>query len=506
MYAIVFLVIGLLGFRYCVDRRLNTGIGKNFLPLMAITQLAAFVSPTVLIYNSIVAIAMVVGCQKRDQIAPTYLFLLVTLPLPSKVISTGSTYLMAYDASISLALGGMAALMMHPGGRPQRSVANDVPIYAFLLLLAFINARSTTATNLLRVLLDLTSTILLPYLLVSRAVRSAQDFRFAIYGLVAGMAALSTLAIYEALHMWPLYRIVADHYGIYLGGDANVKVRAGLLRSPGPFTEPTSFGYCLAIGMIAAILSRNLFRSSTLYLGFLGVLCLGILAPQSRGAWLGVIVGIVGREIYDGRWASLSKKVAIGAIAGLAIVTAGKLDSRIASTAGLNAEGQGTVEYRSNLLTRGLEEIRAHPVIGRPPDVVRAALRDMTQGEGIVDFVNTYLFIGLTSGVIGFVIFVLIFLTPCGALLKARSTPFLRLAFRRGQDPTAGLVFGTLLGIMSMIAVTSMTGRTTIFVAIEIGFASAILNFVYSRQAMPRQRAAATVDTQASAAMPVPGA
>ncbi len=493
-YTTASLVIGLLIFQFCADKRLFQSIGKRFLAMMVIAQAAAFLSPNIVIYNVIAGLTLLICCLDRRMIVPSYLFLLVTLPMTPKTIAAGGVYILSWDISISLGIAAMLALAIRSKGSFSRSVIWDIPVTLLFILFVAASARSTTATNTMRVCLEQASILLLPYFIVSRSLRSFDDLRDALYGIAAGVAALSTLAVYEALHTWPLFRIVSDRYGIILTGDASVKVRAGFLRSAGPFTEPTSFSFCLALGILAAVGGSRLFPNPLKRAAVLAMMAVGILATQSRGGWAGVIVGVVIMNIYDARFGALAKKAGVAAMAVLLVFAAAKVDTRVASAAGLNAEGEGTVEYRKNLLDRGLDEIRRHPVAGETLANVRVAMVDMTQGEGIIDFVNTYLFVALISGLVGLAVFMSALLTPVGALwaAKARFARQQLQMFRRMSSSST--IFGSLIACMVMIAATSMTGRTTMLIAIYIGFASAILNAMQGERRKARAEQAASAD------------
>ena len=103
----------------------------------------------------------------------------------------------------------------------------------------------------------------------------------------------------------------------------------------------------------------------------------------------------------------LAALIAAGALLGYEILLALASSSpRIAAFLNVGNETskfQGHYDYRGALLERGLQEASKHMWLGTGMGNVTANLMDMVQGQGIIDFVNTYLWIYLVSGLIGLV-------------------------------------------------------------------------------------------------------
>jgi hypothetical protein len=304
--------------------------------------------------------------------------------------------------------------------------------------------------------------------------------RLALCGLVAATAALSALAIYEALHAWPLYRAVWYHFDIPLGSGASVKMRSGLLRSPGPFPEPTSFGFCLALGTLAAVTTRSIFRGRARHALVLVLLLLGIIAPQSRGAWLGIAVGVIAADLYRSRLAALGRTFAGIALATALFLGLATVSSRVANIAGLNGEGAGSVDYRASLFQRGLQEIKLHPVMGQDLQAVMKNLSDLRQGEGVIDFVNSYIYIALVAGLIGLTIIV------AAVGWKMLNVWQVRRQLESAFDHFAlgGFVFSANAAILVMLTLTSLVERTAGMLIIMVAFAAVLVQVAKQRAAV----------------------
>jgi O-antigen ligase len=141
---------------------------------------------------------------------------------------------------------------------------------------------------------------------------------------------------------------------------------------------------------------------------------------------------------------------------------------------GKSAETASTVDYRARLLTRGMEEYWKSPLIGYSQPEVLSRLADMRQGEGIIDFVNTYLFFALVSGAIGVICFIAAFVFYIRGMLRFRGA--LGRADRSLAVP-AFLVAGLVMP-MEMLVFTSFGGRCEVMVFVLFGLAAAQMAFV----------------------------
>jgi hypothetical protein len=481
-FTVAALLAGLLALQFCARRAVAATLVPKLMILTIVTQFAAFCSPTLLVFNVIVALSVPLFATERRLIAPIYIYLLLTLPMVSSFLGTSSLYITAYDVSMSIAFGGLMALLMRSKGAHTRSMQWDLPIFLFFLLLVVQGSRDTTFTNVLRVTTAQTLQVLLPYYVISRSIRTLEDLRGAVFGLVAATAALSVLAAFEALRSWPLFRIIWSHYNIPLGSGASVKLRGGFLRSPGPFPEPTTFANCLAVGVIATYALRSAFRSKSHHLAILAVVVIGIVAPQSRGAWMGAVIGIALFQLFHLGLAKVGQLALFGSIAALAVAANAGVADRISSTLGLG----GGPDYRVSLFNRGVEEVKRYPVIGRPIDQVLFSLRDLVQGEGMVDFVNTYLFFALVTGLVGMTVLIITLIWPLVPLWAMRGK---RVIARVDQQQIA-FVFAGSVSMIVMLTVQSLTGRIIVMITVLMAMGSSVLNHhrVLARGASPLGR------------------
>jgi hypothetical protein len=472
LYITILSLLGICIFYWCLSGQLRTEVGKKFIVFSIIIPVVSFASPNILLFNIIIFTLIPLVAKKRQYIAPVYIFSYLTLPFVDYLFSPGGIYIVTYSVGTSLGLGAILALFMRGSGSAKSSIVTDLPFLTLFLVLTFASARDTTATNTIRVVLDNLLSFGIPYFVISRSIRNWSDAKLALIGLIAATVVLSVIATYESLRAWPLYRVVWFHYNIPLTSGASVKLRGGLLRSAGPFPEPTSFAFCLCIGVIANLVIGNIFRSAA-HRGLIAIITLlGILAPQSRGAWIGLAAGILAADLCRRRYAAVGRNLVILGIAGALVVAGATVSSRIADLAGLSPAGEGTIDYRSQLFDRGMDEIRKKPLIGDPPAVVLVKLRDLTQGEGIVDFVNAYIYLALISGLIGLGVIIL--------ALGGQLTLAWRIHERMGRTALerdlSAFVFAALVSMIIMLAFTSLGGRNMGMLVAMMAFTGTLAN------------------------------
>ena len=478
VYACASLAVGLVVFAILAVPVARSLVLRQLAPALIASQALAFFSPNLVLLNAAMIFTIPIVARQRYHVAPIYLFLLLTLPTLQYPLVLNTFYIVSYGVDTSLGIGALFAVFLTSRDYRSTTVTSDVLISVLWLYLVLILSRSTSLTNYIRIALDQALLLLLPYAIFRKTLSSHRNVQYAIIGLIAASMALSALAVFEALRSWPIYRTVYDHYHLILGSDASVKIRAGLLRSPGPFTEPTSFAFCLTIGAIILLSARSIFGSRNGWSCAVLIVLIGLLAPQSRGAWLGAVIGALALLWYRRDWGALWKQLfaatfAVGIVAVLSFLS-GRLSAAVNFYGGLSLGG----DYRVSLLSRGIEEFWKRPWTGASVPDVLFYLRDLIQGEGLVDFVNTYLFMALVGGIIGLVIFLGILTTPLFILLRARSRFFrARVNFRLLQVNRASVWFALLASTLAMLALTSLGARTSILLTLVILLASTVSKF-----------------------------
>jgi O-antigen ligase len=400
-------------------------------------------------------------------VAPVYLYSLLLLPALDSTVALGSLKLFDLGVHDALAIGAAVALCVTSSkGRP--GLAIDIPVVAALLVLSIALARDTTITNILRLVINIGIDLGLPYYIVSRGIRTVDEFRVTLLWLGCGAITLSAILVYEAWKAWPIYNELYGQYGVPTL--LLVKSRGGLLRSGGPFVEPTSAAMVLTICIVALWLSRDFFRARWSYWLIMATALVGLSAPQSRGAWIGLVTAMVAALLFRRQYAALVRLTVVVGLLGTSVLAAAQFSPFLSEMTGQSGNSSESGEYRKLLLERGMQEFWHSPIFGYSMPEATMRLSDLTQGEGIVDFVNTYLWLLLISGVVGTGIFFgtyLFLMLNMGKLRRPR--PELP-----GAVPAATFVFAILAMLAEMLFFTSFGGRAAIFVFVLFGCSAAL--------------------------------
>jgi hypothetical protein len=465
LFIVILTGFSLVLLRTCLNRTALERLGSAPAAIALGLPLVAWLLPSVwLLYAAMLGLLPALAT-RPGQVPALYLFALLLLPALDQSVVLGSVKLFEFGVHDALALGGGLTLWRRPGWRTRRRIALDLPFILFLLVLVFIGARGTSVTNLLRTVLNLVMDFGVPYLLVSRGVRSRDDLRLCMLHLAVAATMLSVILLYEARSFWPMYNELHARFGVE--AQLLIKARGGIMRAGGPFLESTSMAMALTVCFLAAWLSRSAFRSRLHHRAVLAVLVVGLLVPQSRGAWIGLLIGMAVVDLYSRRLDRLVLRTVVVGCAGAVLFALAQTTPDLSESLGMSGGSTATADYRRALLDRGTEEFWHRPVIGYSMPELTERLADLRQGEGIIDFVNAYLFFALAAGTIGLGVFV-------GAFVF-----YIRLALTAGgraapdRDVTAFIVAGLVMP-MEMLFFTSLGGRCELFVYVFFAMATAL--------------------------------
>jgi len=367
-------------------------------------------------------LALPLLAKNRADGAALYCILIVSMPLLGEQLTIGSLYLMSANKYLFCALGLMLVFISkreNSAPAPRLSYFG-LPIL-LLTLLEIAQQRDPSVTATIRQIISILLTIPLPYFLISRAIRNAADLRRFLLAFTLSGFVMAVVATAEARLHWLIYKQIEGFLQIQVGVNGYSKLRAGLIRAPASFPESTTLATFLVLAIMAALATRSSFASRGKWWTVLAVLGLGLISANSRGAYIALPLGLVAWDFYRRRYGALVIKA--GAAAGLYVLAllAAPFSAFVAAMVGRDYGTATTSDYRVQLLHRGMEEIRKHPIFGQNLNEALDKLQDLRQGEGIVDLVNGYINYGLTSGYPGIVGLGLAFISLCVALLAARA-------------------------------------------------------------------------------------
>ncbi len=462
----ILIAIGSLIFYMASTRRVRREIG--YLPGIVFAVLAAilFLSPTLLIAHIAVALVPLALCRTKLQAGMVTAIGLFAAPALQTEVVVGGLYLFPWTVQSTLGLSGLIAWAIAPGRTVKAPIWADITMMIVIATLVVINARGGPPIGYLRELVDLTFVYFIPVYVITRSARDAADWRMMLTAMAAVGIILAVIVLYEVRGTWPLYAPLSQHFGFDLNGVV-VKWRGGMMRAYGPMSEATNMGFVTVICFAAALAVRSAFRSNLHYVAVVGLIAFSALGPQSRGGLVGIAVAVVISSFYRrGVTGSVQVAAATALLAGAyaAAMVVGTVGNQISTS--LN-EATGTGDYRAELWRRGMEEFWKNPVWGDSSLNVISRMPDMVQGEGIVDFVNSYLYFALFAGGIGVTLFCLGFIIPMArlAMIRKRLTPL------SPERDVAGFCAALLGSAAVMLVFTSYLQRPSIFllVAATIG-------------------------------------
>ena len=424
----------------------------------------------------LLGISMVVLNPKRFEDRAAF-FLGVVLAVPEEIRWRIDAPLINYLVDMSPALLASTVLALplwiaygkrkKVDDRPARK-GLDVAVVLIFLATALLTTRGLffTPSNFVRMTVVWFFLIVVPYFALSRALIS----REAIESLKQALLTIGVLSIsiglMSAFANWNFYIEMATEYqfegALYRSGDVRVIL-----------TSCTTLAGWI---MVAAAMATWGYRKVSNYPVFVmigvTVLCFGVLyLTRSRGAYVAAIAMIGALIVANIRTWPLR----IGTIvAGL--VSAYIVYATLSSSGFQSIDQFGTFEYRDRLLAAGIAHIRENPFIGDPYFAMHPRFAPLLQGQGIIDFVNTYLQLGLQMGLLGLGLYFFMF----GKLGIGTLVAVDELRQRDGPGDKAladfGIAFAALLGgYMVAIATISMVSYIGHFIIYIFGVGAAYL-------------------------------
>ncbi|WP_245892525.1 O-antigen ligase family protein [Novosphingobium guangzhouense] len=467
-----------LCFVRCMQPSLRQDMAVRALLITFFMPAVAWLLPNVWMLYFVMLMWVPVFSSRPEQIVGIYLHSLLLLPNLDQSVELAGTKLFDIGVHDMLALGAVAAIMMVSGTRgaingartgraPRIARGDDWRVGLLLMVMIFASARETSVTHVLRTTINIGFDFAMPYYILSRGLRDVASMRSAMRWFACSGIALSGVLVFEMWQNWPIYNELYWHYDV--PKLLAVKVRGVFMRPGGPFNEPTSIALVMALCLLALWLIRDDFRTRMQHRLLCLGMFLGVSAPQSRNAWVALALAVLLADMFLGRWSALVRKVAPTVTALTMILAAASIYPSFSDSLGLSGQASETADYRRALFDRGIEELVDSPIIGFSRTALEIRLEDMRQGEGIIDYVNTYLWFALVSGVIGLVVFVWNLVVPLMYLWRRR-----RAEVAAATAVPAAFVFSSLAALSATLFFTFFATRMAYLTVGFMGFAAAI--------------------------------
>lgn len=449
--------------------------------LWFVLTLVAFFSHSFWVYAGIAAIVLTVARKReRNPVALFFLLLFLIPPASAEIPGLGGInhfFALSHVRLLTLCvlLPAFLTLRRQTDTTPFGRTWPDKLLAANLVLTSLLYLRETSVTDTLRQTLYLFIEVFLPYYVASRALKKISDFKDALLGYVLAAMVLSLIGLFEFSRNWLLYNSLTSAMGMQW--ESGYLLRGGTLRASATTGQAIALGFVIsvAIGFYLFLQEsvRNRFQKR------LGALLLagGLVAPLSRGPWIGAATMIIA-FIATGRSAvkrlMLLGVAAVLALPFLTIVPGGqKVIDLLPFIGTVEVEN---ITYRQQLIDNALIVIQRNPWLGSFDFRNTPEMQSLMQGQGIIDVVNTYIGVALTFGLLGLALFVAFFAAVLFSILKAlRSFP--------NKDDEARRLGRALLATLAGILITIIT-VSSISVIPVVYWSVAGLGVAYAQMAL----------------------
>jgi O-antigen ligase len=392
--------------------------------------LAAFLAFNFWLYLAI-ATPLLIYANRRES-NPTALFFFLLFLLPSALMQIPGMGVINYIFDISHARL-LALLILLPAFFSLRRQGNhvvpfgktgtDKAFIAYLFLSGALFFREDSMTNGIRHVFYLFIDVFLPYFVISRSLKDLQSFRDTLLSAVLAIMVLAPLAIFETIKGWLLYSSLIA--ALDLRGVTEYLARDGMLRAIVTATQPIVLGYLMAAGIGFYLFVQRFIQHKFVRRLGMAVLVAGLIAPVSRGPWVGATVLLIVFIITGRNPARRLMGLALAVMVALPLVTAFPKGERMINMLPfIGTTDKGSVDYRQDLLTNSMIVIQRNPWFGSIDFRDTPELESMRQGQGIIDIVNSYITITLENGLVGLALFIGFFaLTLLGIYRAMRLIP-----------------------------------------------------------------------------------
>lgn len=419
--------------------------------------LAAFLSLNYWVFLLILILIINKIKKSEDNKIALFFFLMLTLPQIKAEVPgfAGIRYLLQADYLRTVTLLLLLPIC-YQGFKNRRSEKSnfklpDALIFGYYFLEFSLHFQPNDLVGGIRNLINTSIDIFIPYYAISRGVKTMKELKeimasFALAGLM-----VAAIAIFEFSKRWLLYGSLAQ--ALDLGWTPGYLVRGDYIRAVATSGHSLVLGYVLVAAIGAYIYVKGDFPNKFRYWLGLGVLLMGEIATLAKGSWLGLLVLLTVFVVTGvGRVKKISNAILICALSAVILFGTDVGDKIVPYLPFLGQLDTGSFEYRRLVFEKSIALIEQSPWLGVENSVNK--LEDLRQGEGIIDIVNIYIVVALSSGVIGLSLFVSYFLVVLQRIYQAYA-----LITRKGTNndniKLGQILLAILLGALFIISTVS---------------------------------------------------
>lgn len=310
--------------------------------------------------------------------------------------------------------------------KPPRSMA-DVFLAVYLILLFALSFRGIyikpgegnilTYPACIKFGIDIFVDYFIPYYVASRYIKTFDQLKTALFALVTICIILAPLAVFEIGASKLLYLVLPGSlHTEWMIGEV---FRSGMLRATTSIEHPLYLGMLMMIGLGLYVFVSNYIKNKFLMFVGLGIICAGLIAPLSKGPWTGTAVMFVMLYLFStNKLKNGAIFIMLMSILTVIVLNSGQADRIISLLPFVGNVDSGNVDYREVLFQQSLIVIQDFPLFGMFDPTKHKAMLPLYQGEGIVDIVNLYLGVAMTSGLVGLFLYLSFLFTVTFSLIK----------------------------------------------------------------------------------------
>ena len=427
---VLIVLLGLFGLVYTpiymsATRQFREYIGPRFVVSWVICISSAFVVPTTALWLLVIFVTFLATVRTRLDAACRFMLLAALLPNVLTRVIISDAYLVDLTTMLvlcsALFIADVALRDPHRVPRLSKMTAEDALVIVLFLIFWIGATRFPSITLFLRLGLKQFVVFALPYIVLRRSIRNAAELKIALGAVGVSGAILGFYAIYEVANGWAVFDAISARFDQGEHMSKNLLMRGSSMRASVTMS-PLPLASYLAFAIVALGYCRALIKSKLMHRLGLGVAILGFLGTQSRGNTILVALALIAHFAARRKWGTATGLVVSSAVGFGLLLLVARVSPGLASFLHVGQQAEvrfgGVYDYRQLLLQRGLEEAATHRWIGASMPTVLENLADITQGQGIVDLVNSYLTIYLISGLLGFTLFASLFLAILGRLWR----------------------------------------------------------------------------------------
>lgn len=378
---------------------------------LAIT-FAAFLSHNFWIFILLATLLLLISSSKdTDKVGLTLFVLLAIPPMRSEIPGfAGVRYFFDMDylrlLSIVIFLPALIKIIDKKSWGHFFNETSDKLLISYLILNLFLMFLVSPITGTLRSVFLIFLDVLLPYAIASRSINNIGSLRSSFFSYVIGAAILAGVGIFEQFKQWLLYSPLINALGVDWGGYGSYLLRGGSLRAMATAGQSIPFGYSMAVGICLTLGIRRFFPNRNMWLLLIFILFAGMISSFSRGPWIGALIGLVIYIITSPQKTRSIIYLSIISVLISFIIFITPLGDKLIYAITVESE---TYTYRQRLLEISFDVMLDNPLFGGFSFIYSPEMQELKQGQGIIDIVNTYLAIGLSSGFVGLSLFVWFF-------------------------------------------------------------------------------------------------